>query len=292
MSDSTAPPPAVPSVVGYVLTKDCITTIEAAVTSLLRATAFVLVVDSMSTDGTREVAAASGAMVVQREFDSFSGQRNWALQELVRKWDPDFVFSLDGDEWLDEQLIADLQARISTHALSEDLYLVDRVVHFDGRVLRRGGFGRTPLLRMFRPRLCSYEDRLVNEHLCVPPGASKGSLRGNIEHADVESWTRHIEKHNRYSTLEAMERHRLTQEKGSGVRTLAAIKRPDLRNRWLRERVWSRVPMRPVLRFVQVFLLMGGFLDGRPGLRRAVFEAWQEMCIDLKAEALNQGRML
>ena len=69
-----------------------------------------------------------------------------------------------------------------------------------------------------------------------------------------------------------------------------ALRRPDLRRRWLRERIWRRLPARPAIRFAQVYVLMGGALDGRAGFRRAVFEAWQEMCTDLKAEALAAGR--
>lgn len=277
-------------VVGYVITKDCESTVEAAVSSLIRATSLVLVVDSNSTDRTRDVAEKCGAVVVERPFDSFSGQRNWSIQELVRRWSPEFVFSLDADEWLDDELVDDVRCRASSGSLTADVYVANRVVHFDGRVLRRGGFGRTPLIRMFRPELCQYEDRLVNEHLAVPAEATRDTLRGTIEHADVESWTRHIDKHNRYSTLEAMERLRMRRSGDGGIKAVEALRRPDLRKRWLREQIWSRAPMRPVLRFAQIFLVMGGFLDGRAGLRRAVFEAWQEMCIDLKAEALEEGR--
>jgi glycosyltransferase involved in cell wall biosynthesis len=278
-----------PAVVGYVITKDCESTIEAAVSSLLQAVALVLVVDSHSTDRTRELAEKCGAVVLRRTFDSFSGQRNWTIDEVVRRWNPAFVFSLDADEWLDDELAADIRRRVESDSLTADVYIVDRVVHFDGRVLRRGGFGRTPLVRMFRPELCRYEERLVNEHLAVPPTAIRSTLQGTIEHADVESWTRHIDKHNRYSSLEAMERHRLRHSGDGGITAREALRRPDLRKRWLRERVWAKAPMRPVLRFAQIFVVMGGFLDGRAGLRRAVFEAWQEMCIDLKAEALEKG---
>ena len=206
-----------PLVVGYILTKDCESTVEAAVKSLGRATSRVVVVDSVSTDRTCELAAACGATVLERPFDSFSGQRNWAIAELVRRWNPTFVFSLDADEWLDDELVAEMQRRVADCSLEDDVYVVHRLVHFDGRILRRGGFGRTPLVRLFRPTLCHYEDRLVNEHLYIPPGATRGTLRGAIEHADVDSWARHIDKHNRYSTLEAMERRRLADDGGGGA---------------------------------------------------------------------------
>jgi hypothetical protein len=53
--------------------------------------------------------------------------------------------------------------------------------------------------------------------------------------------------------------------------------------------VWNRLPGKPVLRFVQLYVLSGGFLDGAPGFRLALFQAWQEMCTDLKYEQLREA---
>jgi hypothetical protein len=167
------------------------------------------------------------------------------------------------------------------------VYLLHRQIQFDGRALRWGGFGNTWLPRLYRPTAGRYEDRLVNEHLAVGPGATIGRLPGRLVNADVSSWTDHIAKHNRYSTFEAMARVQLRRGQTQATSWSDAVAHPYLRRRWLRQHVWDRLPARPAIRFVQIYLVAAGFLDGRAGFRRALFEAWQEMCTDMKAEALE-----
>ena len=275
--------------VGYILTKDEEDKIETAVRSLRRVTDVVVVVDSCSTDRTAEVAEAAGATVWHHPFESFAKQRNWALDEIATTLSPEWIFALDADEVLDDALVEDLNRRLDNGGLDADLYLVHRRVKFDGRLLRWGGFANTRVARLHRTGRARYEDRPVNEHLSLLVGSPTGTLEGAIVHADVSSWERYIEKHNRYSTLEAEVRLQVAH----GVRGVTlgnAIRRRDLRRRWVRERLWNRAPSRPALRFAQLYLLMGGILDGRAGFRRALFEAWQEMCTDLKVEELRSRR--
>lgn len=277
-----------PSIAGYILTKDCEATVGRAIGSVLAVASHVLVVDSGSTDGTREVARANGAEVVVHPFAGFPAQRNWALQRLSELFEPAYVLALDADEWLDAAAIDHLRHRAAAGTLDRDVYFIRRRIHFDGKVLRWGGSRATFLARLFRSGLTEYEDRQVNEHLAVPNNATRGVLEGAIQHADVASWAAYIDKHNRYSTLEAEERLKaVAQPTLRGISE--ALRRRDMRHRWLRERVWNHLPARPALRFVQVYVAFGGFLDGTPGFRKAVFEAWQEMCTDLKAEQLTPG---
>lgn len=276
-----------PRLAGCILTKDEEGRVEQAIRSLQRVADAVVVVDSESTDRTREVAAACGAEVWVRPFDGFSRQRNWALEEIGRRLDPDWILSIDADEWLGDKLITELRERLQQGGLTADAYLIRRRTRFAGRVLRRGGFARTWLLRLFRPGTVEYEERAVNEHIRLRQGAQLGRMRGSLEHTDVESWERYIDKHNRYSTLEAQARHNLREARTGRTSLREAWQRRDLRRRWLREVVWNRLPARPAIRFVQIYVLRGGLFDGQAGFRRALFEAWQEMCIDLKVETMG-----
>jgi glycosyltransferase involved in cell wall biosynthesis len=272
--------------VGYVLTLEEERSIGRAVTSLQAVADRVVVVDSGSTDGTRAIAASLGAEVVVHPFESFSAQRNWALDYVTSTLAPDFVLSLDADEWLTEDLVADLCRRMDFGRLGADVYLLHRRIRFDGRDLRWGGFANTWLPRLFRPGVGRYEDRAVNEHLDLTPEAIIDRLDGHVVNADVGSWEQYIAKHNRYSTLEAQARVHRRSGPTASTTLSDARRRPYLRRRWLRQHVWDRLPCRPGIRFVQTYLLTGGVLDGRAGFHRALFEAWQEMCTDLKAEAL------
>jgi hypothetical protein len=204
------------------------------------------------------------------------------------RYQPDYVLSLDADEWLSDDLTKEIRKRMADGNLGDyDVYLFHRQIRFAGRSLRWGGFANTWLPRLFRTDAGRYENRAVNEHLAVRATATVARLSGILVNDDVDSWEQYIAKHNGYSTLEAQARVELRRGAAEKTKLANAIRRPYLRRRWLRQHVWDRLPARPVLRFVQIYLIAGGFLDGRAGFRRALFEAWQEMCTDLKAEALT-----
>lgn len=271
-------------VVAYVLTRNEAANISRVITSLHHVTKEVLVVDSESTDATLSIARALDAEVVVHPFDGFSSQRNWALSYIAEHYDADFVLALDADETLSSELVDDLRRRIAAGELTKDAYLLNLRVEFDGRMLRWGGFTHTWLPRLFRPEAGKYEPRMVNEHLSLSPSATIGRLAGFFINHDIGSWDSYIEKHNRYSRLEAWARVELRQDCTRRACLGEAMRRPYLRRRWLRQNVWDHLPARPALRFFQLYILAGGALDGRSGFRRALFESWQEMCTDLKSE--------
>ncbi|HXH55738.1 glycosyltransferase family 2 protein [Iamia sp.] len=280
-------PPQAPALVGCVLTKNEERNIRRAVTSLQLATDAVVVVDSESTDDTREIAEDLGAEVLVRPFDTYPAQRNWALRQIAERYGDVWVFSMDADEWLSEALAAELRTKAPTLGRDADHYIVKLRRRFDGRILRHGGFGVTWLTRLMPAASSTYEGREVNEHVSVPDGWRVGALDHWLEHSDVDSWDDYITKHNRYSTLEAQARASSDAE-GANV-TLNDVRRNrTLRRRWLRERIWNRLPARPAIRFIQIYFVCAGFLDGRAGFRRALFEAWQEMTTDLKTSELKR----
>lgn len=278
-------PPAAPVLVGCILTRNEGRNIRRAVTSLQSATEVVVVVDSESTDDTREVAVSLGADVLVRPFDTYPAQRNWALRQIAERYRGAWVFSMDADEWLSDELATELRSKAPTLGRDADHYIVKCRRRFDGRVLRHGGFGVTWLTRLMPAATSVYEGRAVNEHVTVPEGWRIGKLDHWLEHADVDSWDAYIAKHNRYSTLEAQAR----ASGGTTPVTLGEVRRDrTLRRRWLRQRIWDRLPARPAVRFVQIYIVCAGFLDGRAGFRRALFESWQEMTTDLKTEELQR----
>jgi glycosyltransferase involved in cell wall biosynthesis len=95
----------------------------------------VLIVDSFSSDATLEIAAGHGVRVVQRAFDSFAGQRNFAVEhcELRHEW----IFHLDADEVMTPDLSADVLERIA--GTDKDAYRVSSKLMFHGKFLRHTG---------------------------------------------------------------------------------------------------------------------------------------------------------
>lgn len=274
-----------PHLVSYILTLNEEANISEAIRSVRVISDEIVVLDSGSEDRTVDVAVAEGAKVWHREFDSEHLQRNWAVERINNEWPGSWVLEIDADERVTPSLAGEIRALLEQEP-HHDAYLVTLRFLFDGRILRFGGFSRTRLPRLRRADAGRYEEREVNPHLILR-SRRLGRLRGHIVHTDVGSWERHIDKHNRYSSLEARARMRAVTRPEMRVRTLTAVRLPYRRRRWIREHVWNRLPAKPLLLFANSYLICGGWLDGRPGFRNAVFRSWQAMCTDLKYKHLR-----
>src|SRR5207302_6917046 len=112
--------------IGCILTKNEEKNIGRAIRSLQLATNRIVVVDSASDDGTRDVARTLGAEVVVRKFDNYSAQRNWALRYIASHYGDAWAFSLDADEWLSDDLASELRSKTPNLGEDADRYLVKR----------------------------------------------------------------------------------------------------------------------------------------------------------------------
>ena len=123
----------------------------------------------------------------------------------------------------------------------------------------------------------------MSEHTIVD-GAT-GYLRNDLMHEDQKSVTEWIAKHNGYATLEALEL--VNAHSASGYREIDArlFGTQAQRKRWLRHKVWNRLPplIRPLFYFFFRYVLTGGFLDGREAFGYHFLQAlWYPMLIDVK----------
>ena len=243
----------------------------------------VCVVDSYSNDQTVQIARARGVHVVQHAFESYSRQKNWALENLPLRHE--WVLIIDADERVTPELREEIEALLPN--APRDGYYVNRRFIFLGRWIRHAGWYPSWNLRLFRHRLGRYDDREVHEHVVLDGQA--GYLRNDLLHLDRRGLDAFVARHNRYSTLEAAARFKA--ESGAPDRArlpVSLLASPVQRKRFLRERVWPRVPARPVALFVYMYILRRGFLDGRPGLALCVFHSYQEFIVGLKLAELRR----
>jgi glycosyltransferase involved in cell wall biosynthesis len=244
----------------------------------------VFVVDSFSRDRTLEIARAHGANVVQHPFESYSRQKNWALDTLPFR--NEWVLILDADERVTPELRCEIDRAIPSSAF--DGYYLNRRVIFLGTWVRHAGWYPSWNLRLFRRRLGRYDDREVHEHLVL--NGKAGYLRYDLLHEDHRGVEAFIARHNRYSSLEALARLKAERHARDRARLpLSLNASPVQRKRYLRERVWPRIPAKPLVLFVYMYLLRRGFLDGRAGLALCVFHAFQEFMVGLKLSELRTG---
>ena len=243
----------------------------------------VFVVDSLSTDTTRELAESAGASVVEHAWGGYAEQKNWALDNLPI--DTPWCFFLDADEVITPEL---RRALVEATTKDADAWYVPRHNILLGKQLKHVWWYPDYQLRLFRSGRARYEDRIVHEHLVV--SGRCGHLDVPLIHENIKGMTAFLERHQRYAALEAREirRNLSIQAKGrtdaSRQQRLSAAAQMAVdraaRRRFIKEKVWYRMPCRPAVRFLWLYLGRRGFLDGRHGLVYAGLIGAYEAMID------------
>lgn len=236
----------------------------------------VFVLDSCSTDGTQELARQAGATVVEHAFEGYARQKNWGLENLP--FTGDWVFILDADERITTALRDELFVELSKPD-AVDGYFVNRLMIILGQAVRHGGLYPSWNLRLFRRGRARYEDRSVHEHMVCDGGTQY--LKHPMLHIRRESMSVYIAKHIRYADLESDEWVKRKLGTSGGAAT-GKLFRDVLRIRqWLRREMWPVIPGRPMWRFLYMYFVRFGFLDGRAGWRLAMLMASYEYMISL-----------
>lgn len=232
----------------------------------------VVVLDSGSSDRTAELARGLGADVVVHPWEGYAAQKNWALDhlELTTEW----VLFLDADEYLTPASREEIREALGNGRFS-GYYLPRRYV-FLARPLEHAWWYPDYQLRLFRRGRGRYELRRVHEHVIVD--GEVGTLREPLVHENLKGLHAFVERHNRYSDLEADELLAPAESRRAGSFTGDWADR----RRALKDRVWFRLPARPVIRFLWLYVLKGGFLDGKRGRLFCQLIAMYDFLIDAK----------
>ena len=248
----------------------------------------IFVVDSQSNDGSEEMAKAHGARVVQFEFNcTWPKKKNWALENLPFAYE--WVLILDADEVLPTGAEAEFRAAIAGAGETAGFW-INRRFMFMGRWLRHAYYPNWNL-RLFRHSLGRYEkltgvetasgDNEVHEHVLVQGPTRR--LQVEMDHYAFPSVEVFVEKHNRYSNWEA--RVALAAENTSSDSRLQLA---GVAHRRKLKRFAQRLPFRPLLRFLYVYLWQGGILDGRAGYYFARLHGFYEFLSVAKTYELRQ----
>jgi putative colanic acid biosynthesis acetyltransferase WcaF len=241
----------------------------------------VFVVDSGSTDRTREIAGEYGAVVVQKAWEGYARQKNWALANLP--FESPWILILDADESVTPPLkdeILEVASR-PVQNVREGGFFLNRVTVFMGREIHHCAYFPAWNLRLFKRGIARYEERNVHEHMIVD--GPTGHLRHLLRHEDRRGLEHFIAKHNRYSTLEALEiyQHR---ERWPGFWRF--VNDRVARRRYIKYCVAPKLALPWFFRFVYMYFLRGGILDRRPGLTLCLFISTYELFIRAKYNEL------
>jgi len=250
----------------------------------------IFVVDSQSTDRSIEIAQQHGAQVVQFQFNgTWPKKKNWALENLPFRHE--WVFILDADEVLPPEAAAEFAKAI---AEAGDIagYWINRRFMFMGKWLRHSYYPNWNL-RLFRHSLGRYEklteadtqsgDNEVHEHVIV--NGPTGRLRCEMDHYAFPTVEVFVEKHNRYSNWEArVSAERKLAGSDAHISSSAVGRRRKLKQ------FSQRLPFRPLLRFLYIYVWQKGFLDGREGYYFARLHSFYEFLSVAKTYELTRTR--
>jgi hypothetical protein len=216
--------------------------------------------------------------VLERPWTGYASQKNWALEVL--DVEADWILFLDADEYLTSQARDAVRATVAEGAA--DGYHVGRHLVFLGRRLDHAYWYPDYQLRLFRAGRGHFEERRVHEHLVVDGLVAESSI--DLMHENLKGISDFVGKLNRYADLEAQEI----------LRPTGALRPGSLRGGWpdrrrALKRVWLRMRGRAALRFVWLYVVKRGFLDGRAGLIFCGLIAVHDFLIEAKVAEHRAG---
>lgn len=204
----------------------------------------LLVVDSFSTDGTTGIAREFGARIVQHEYVYSARQKNWAIPQAGNDW----VLLVDADERVTPGLRAEI-LELLEKGPTQDGYWIYRANHFLGKRMRHCGWESDRVIRLFRRDTARYQDRRVHAEIALP--GPLPALHHPLEHHTFRSFGQYMERINRYSEWGAAQMY--SEGRRAGPLTIFG---------------------RPIVRFLKMYIVKLGFLEGVHGLVLSMFGAF------------------
>lgn len=237
----------------------------------------IIVVDSISRDRTVEIANKYPVRVVEHAFESHGKQRTWMLENISPKYE--WVYILEADERMTPELFAEcVEATKNPDYIG--YYAAERVMFMNTWIRHSTQYPRYQL-RLFRHGKVWFTDYGHTEREVCEGNTS--FLKETYPHyTSGKGLSRWIDKHNRYSTDEAVETLYQLENGSVNWRDLLFGKTEVERRRALKN-LSLRMPGRPLLRFFYMYFLLGGCLDGRAGFAWCTLQAFYEYLIVLKA---------
>ncbi len=207
----------------------------------------VVVLDSESGDGTVEKAKSLGARVAVRPFTGFVEQKNAAMDLCRGEW----LFNVDADEEVTDELRTSIEALAGEKDAgdSPSVFSVTRRTWYWGRWIRHCGWYPEYRQRLSRRGAARWEGDIVHEKL-VGNGPA-GTLSGDLLHRPYPTLSAHAEKIGRYADMWARQK----RDGGASASVFDLL-------------------LHPPARFMKMYVLRGGFLDGTAGFVASAMGAW------------------
>ncbi len=215
---------------------------EDRITECLASVAFcdeIVLVDSHSSDRTREIARAHGARVIERDWPGHVAQKEFTIRAASHDW----VLCVDADERVTPALRAEIEELRARGFAGHAGWRFPRLVNYLGTWVRHGTWYPDLQLRLFDRRRARWGGHDPHDRVEHEPGAGAGRLRGDLVHVPYRSFADHLRTIDQYTTIMARGMYQRGRRTGA-----------------------SDLLVRPLWRFVRFYVLKRGLLLGWKGL--------------------------
>lgn len=219
--------------------------IERCLRSLLGVVDEIIVVDSFSSDRTKEICNQIGVKFITHRWQGFAEQKNFASTLAANDW----ILSIDADEALSDELKASI-TKVKKE-FSGYYYRLNRLTNYCGRWIKTCGWYPEKRLRLFDRRSATWSGDFIHETVATTTDVTAPLLGGDLLHYSYPSIEAHVLRADSYSTL--------------GARKLLAAGKTFS---------WLNVLFRPPFKFIKMFIFQRGFLDGYYGLCIAAISSY------------------
>lgn len=266
--------------------------IQRCIESLKNVAKKIILVDSFSNDQTLTIAKELGAEIYQNTFINHAVQFQWGLDNctIPTQW----VMKMDADEYVTPELATEIKQKLANIKNEINGIYVKRRVVFLGKWIKNGSYYPTWLLRIWRNKTATVEQRWMDEHIKLEDGKTT-NFENDIVDENLNNLAWWTTKHNNYSTKEAIEMLNIEYD----ICSFNGVK-PDLkgtqeqRKRWLKKK-YSKLPLfaRPLIYFLWRYFIKLGFLDGKQGLIwHSLQGLWYRMLVDAKVFEIKRTSRL
>lgn len=218
--------------------------IRRCIQSLKRVADEIIVLDSLSTDKTKEICIEEGVSFVEREWKGYSESKNY-LNSLAQF---DYILSIDADEALDEELEESI-LKIKSQEKPQ-VYSVNRLTNYCGTWIKHSGWYPDIKVRLFPKEGSIWEGAYVHEELSYPKELEVVQLEGHLHHFSYYDFVDHRSRADKYSKLTAAKMNAAGKEAS-----------------------WLKPYISALGRFVSMYFIKLGFLDGYMGFKIAQISA-------------------
>jgi len=193
----------------------------------------ILVVDSFSTDATKNICEQYNVRFIEHTFEGHIEQKNWAMQQATFN----HILSLDADEALSEGMKTAVE-NIKKN-WNCDGYVFNRLTNFCGKWIRHSGWYPDKKLRLFKRDKAKWGGENPHDIIIMEKGSKTEYINEDILHYSFYTISQHLQQIDKFTSIASLERFK----KGKKSSTIKII-------------------FAPIIKFIKHYFIKAGFLDG------------------------------